>query len=245
MQRALKTTAAPLVTVAMLLGVQAAFAQIPRQADGAIGGTVTAVTADHATIKTIANEPFTILFAPTTTFFKQRGNSFSMAPAKVTDVDVGGSINVMGHLDSDGVTKHATNVMILTAETSRKLLANMGGAGITEVTGKVTAIRGRSLTIRAYDGTSQVIEVSDSARVVRGDPAVAVQQAMSPVGSALRAGIEAIKFADIRLGDSLYAEGAPKFPLTVAFKDNIFVASSVAVMVAQPGSGAHGTPSKP
>lgn len=245
MQRALRTTAARLVMVLTLLSAQAVLAQIPRQADGVIGGVVTAVTADHATIRTIANEPFTILFAPTTTFFKQRGKSFSMAPAKVTDIHVGGSINVMGHLDSDGVTKHATNVMILTAETSREILANTTGAGITEVTGMVTTISGHRLTIKSYDGTSQVIEVSDSAGVVRGDPAAAVQQAMAPAGSVLRAGIEAIQFADIHRGDNLYAEGAPKFPLTVAFKNNIFVASSVAVMVARPGSGAHGTSSKP
>jgi hypothetical protein len=237
-----KNAAAWLLMAATFLGAQTAFAQIPRIADAVLGGTVTAVTADQATIKTIANEPFTIVFAPSTTFFKQRGNSFSMVPAGVTDVHVGGSINVMGHLDPDGVTKHATNVMILTAETSRKLLANIGG-GITEVTGKVTAIRGHRLTIKAYDGTSQVIEVSASARVVSGDPAAAVQQAMSPVGSALRAGIEAIKFTDLKRRDSLYAEGAPKFPPTVALKDNIIVASSLAVMTY--GSGGAGATSKP
>jgi hypothetical protein len=234
-----------LLSTGTLFGVQAAFAQMPVHPDDIIGGKVTAVTADQATIKTLANEPFTILFAPKTTFYKQIGTSFSMQPATAMDIKVGDSIHVMGHLDPDGTTKHAVNVMILTAETSQKILASTGGSGVTDVMGMVTAINGHRLTLEDYDKSSQVIEVNDQTKIFKGYGYPVVQQIKSPAGTTPPAGIETIEFPDIKLGDNLYAKGGPKFPPTVAPKDNIFLSTRIAVMSKGPEASTPGASTKP
>lgn len=219
-----------LLSTGTFFGAQASFAQMPVHPDGTIGGKVTAVTADQATIETIAHESFTILFGRKTTFYKQTGTSFSMQPATAMDIKVGASIHVMGHLDPNGTTKHAVNVMILTAETSKKILASTGGRGVTDVMGKVMAINGHTLTLEDFDKSSQVIEVNDQTKIFKGYGYPVVHQVQSPAGTPPPAGIETIEFLNIKLGDNLYAKGGPKFPPTVAPKDNIFLSSRMAVM---------------
>ncbi len=245
MKKLIKQLATLVLMTGTLFGAKAAFAQLPNFPDAPIGGTVTAMAADQATIKTMANEPFTIVFEPKTTFYIQIGNSFSMTPATKSDIHVGGSINVMGHLDPDGITKHAANVMILTPETLHKIQMSMGGRGITDVMGTVTAIKGNKLTLKDYDNSSQVIEVSNQTKIFKGDGKAVVQQVISPAGTTAPAGIETVKLANIKLGESLYAKGAPKFPPTVAHKDNIFLSSRIGVMPDEPDSSAPGaTPKK-
>lgn len=155
------------------------------------------VMMDYVIIKMIVNEFFMIFFVLIMMFFKQCGNLFLMVLVKVMDIDVGSLINVMGYLDFDGVIKYVINVMIFIVEILQKFLVNMGGVGIMEVIGKVMVICGCSLIIKVYDGIFQVIEVSDSVRVVRGDLVVVVQQVMLLVGLVLWVGIEVIKFVDI------------------------------------------------
>lgn len=239
-----KNSVLVLLLAGTLLGAQVGFAQMPIQPDATLGGTVSAVTANRATIKTPANESFTILFEPKTVFYKQIGDSFSMDPATASDVHVGGSINVLGHLDPDGITKHASNVMILTAEALHKILIARSGRGITDVTGKVTAIRGNRLTLEDYDKSSQVIEVDDQTKIFKGYGYPVVHQVQSPAGTIPPAGIQVIKLSNIKLGDSLYAKGAPKFPITVAPKDNIFLSKRMAVMQSGPDASAPGTTPK-
>jgi hypothetical protein len=213
-----------------LLRLHLSVAQVPRRPDVALGGTVTTVTADQATIKTLANEPFTVVFAANTTFWKQVGTSFRTVPAKVTDIHVGNSINVTGHLDPDGVTKHAKIVMILNAETSQKLLAH-GGEGESQVSGKVTEIQGTRLTVARYDNLTQVIEVNPQTVFFKGSsPATITAQLFASSGTVLQTGLETLTLADVKPGDIVYTAGALKFPATVPLKDNIYVASKVAVV---------------
>lgn len=238
--------------LACLLGVlsllsssQSNGAQVPRVPDGDLGGTVTAIEADQVKIKTIANEPFTIVFAADTAFFKQVGSSFKMVPAKVTDIHVGNSINVIGHLDPDGITKHAKNVMIVTAETSQKLLAH-GGIGQSDVYGKVMAIGGTKLTIARPDKVSQMIEVNEQTAFLKGEPRAIVGALHGVSSTTSQAELETIKLADIKVGDTIFAKGALKFPATTAMNENIFVASKLAVQVvpSPPNADAGATPKR-
>ena len=205
-------------------------AQVPRLPDGDLGGVVTAVTAQQATIKTVANEPFTIVFAANTNFFKQVGASLRTVPAKVTDIQVGNSINVTGHLDPDGTTKHAKIVMILNAETSQKLLAH-GGTGISQVSGMVDEINGSKLTVIRYDKVAQVIEVSRETVFFKGSSPATITALLSGTAPAnVRPDFETTTLAAVKVGDVVYTVGALKFPATMPLKDNIFVAAKVAVV---------------
>jgi hypothetical protein len=219
------------LTIVMGSSVPTLMAQIPRSPDDIIGGTVTAVTADQATIKTIANEPFTILFAPKTTFSKQIGKSFSMSRANASDVHVGSSINVQGHIDPDGTTDHANNVMILSAELSQKILDSMRNV---PVQGEAVAIHGNRVTIRKHDNTSQVIEIDENALLIKGSGPAEIRQLMAPAGTPVAAGVETMNLTDIKIGNMIYTKGVPKFPNTVPFKDNIFVANRLAIQEMRP-----------
>ena len=93
--------------LSLLSSSQPAIAQMPRVPDDDLGGPVIAIEANQIKIKTIANEPFTTVFAADAALFNQVGTSFQMVPVKVTDIHVGNSINVIGHLDRDGISKYA------------------------------------------------------------------------------------------------------------------------------------------
>ena len=231
MKACLKYAALSIIAAGSLSISQTSFAQVPRSPDHVEGGIVTSMAPDHATIKTIANEPFTVVFEPNTSFWKQVGTLAKTVPAKLTDIEVGKTINVFGPLDPDGITKHATIVMILTPETSRNALAGAGGPGLTSVSGKVAVIDGRKWTITRLDQVTQVIEVSEDASFFRGTPQAVVPVLVGAPNTASPSGVENITFADIKVGDTIYTGGALKFPRTVALKDNMFVAKKVAIMI--------------
>jgi hypothetical protein len=203
-------------------------AQVPRLADGDLGGTVISVSANQASIKTIANEPFLIMFGADTTFFKQVGASFKTIPAKLSDIHVGDSINVTGHLDADGTTKHSKIVMILNAQTSERLLAH-GGSGTSQVSGMVEQINGSRLTVARYDQVSQVIEVGPATEFFKGSTPQSLAQLFIPGATTNHSGLEATTLAAIKIGDIVYTSGALKFPPTTPLKDNIYVANKVGV----------------
>ena len=217
---------------------QTSFAQVPRSLDNVEVGTVTSIAADHATIKTVANEPLTIVFSPNTLFGMKVGTGSRMA--KLTDIQVGNTINVMGHLDPDGITKHANLVTIyLTAADAQKALAspigrlaNSRGMGITNVPGKVTAIDGMHLTIDRSDHVSQVVEVNKNTSFFKGPPQAVAALMHEEPDTTSPSGAENITLANIKVGDRVYTRGALKFPATVALKDNIFVASKFGVTTA-------------
>ena len=235
MKARLKYAALSFLAAGALSLAQTSFAQVPRSPDHVEGGIVTSIAADHATIKTVANEPLTIVFSPNTLFGMKLGTGSRIA--KLTDIQVGNTITVMGHLDPDGITKHATMVTIyLTAADAQKALAsptgrlgNSRGMGITNVPGKVTAIDGMHLTIDRSDHISQVVEVNKNTSFFKGPPqAVAALMHEGP-NTTSTSGAENITLADIKVGDRVYTRGALKFPATVALKDNIFVASKFGV----------------
>jgi hypothetical protein len=220
-------------------------AQVPRLADGDLGGVVTEIDADQVKIKTIANEPFTIVFAANTMFSKQIGTSFSMKPAKVSDIHVGNSINVIGHLDPDGITKHAKIVMILSAERSQQVLSH-GGMGISSVNGTITAIHGTKLTITRPDNVSQVIEVNEQTVFLKGDGRAIAASMYGASNATSQTELKTIRLADIKAGDRVLVAGGLKFPATTAMRDNIFVASTLGVqtLAAQPNAGVGTTPKR-
>ena len=246
MKARLKYAALSFLAAGALSIAQTSFAQVPRSPDHVEGGIVTSIAADHATIKTIANEPFTIVYGPSTSFWKQVGTSFKTAPAKLTDIQVGNTINVMGHLDPDGITKHAKMVTIFTPETSQKVLAAAGGEGETSVSGRVTAIHGMRFTIARYDQISQVIEVNESTSFLKGSPQAIIPILQGVPSTTSPSGAENITLADVKVGDSVLTKGALKFPVTVALKDNLYVASKFAVMAVQqpPNANAPGAAPK-
>jgi hypothetical protein len=230
--------------LSLLPSLHTSVAQVPRLADGDLGGVVTEIDADNVKIKTIANEPFTIVFATDTRISKQIGTSFSMKPAKVSDIHVGNSINVFGHLDPDGITKHAKMVMILSAERSQQVLAH-GGMGISSVNGTITAMHGTKLTVARPDNVSQVIEVNEQTVFLEGDGR-AIAKSMFGAPNTTQTELKTISLAGIKTGDRILVQGGLKFPATTAMKDNIFVASKLGVQTlsAQPNAGAGTIPKR-
>ena len=231
MKARLKYAALSFLAAGALSISQTSFAQVPRSPDHVEGGIVTSIAPDHATIKTAANEPFTIVYGPDTSFWKQVGTSSKVVPAKLTEIQVGNTISVIGHLDPDGITKHAKMVRIFTPKTAQEVLANAGGEGLTQVTGTVTAIHGKQFDITRTDQIHQVIEVNEGTSYLKGSPQAITPLLFGAPNTTAPSGVENITYADIKVGDNVYTTGALKFPPTVALKDNMFVASKFAVMV--------------
>jgi hypothetical protein len=126
-----------------------------------VRGTVTAVTAEHLTVKTEAGEVFQVALSANTRLTKDR------QPVKVADIKVGDAVGAMGVLDAPTKTVHAVFVGVMDAEQVKKARENMGK---TYITGKVTAIDmdALKLTVMRPDGVSQVIGVDEQTSFKRG-----------------------------------------------------------------------------
>jgi hypothetical protein len=204
-----------------------------------VRGTVTAVTAEHLTVKTEAGEVFQVALSANTRLTKDR------QPVKVADIKVGDAVGAMGVLDAPTKTVHAVFVGVMDGEQVKKARENMGK---TYITGKVTAIDmdALKLTVMRPDGVSQVIGVDEQTSFKRGGRGMAAiangggvvdmgggRQGMgigTPAGSGTSAGAEAgnggggesITFADVKVGDTVAGRGA--------LKNGLFMPTELGVM---------------
>ena len=175
-----------------------------------VQGTVTAIAADHLTVKTENGDTFQVAIGDNTRLMKDR------QPVKITAVKVGDGIGAMGILDDGTKTLHAMMVMVMDAAEMQKMRENLGK---TYIVGKVTAIDVDALkiTVLRSDNVSQVIAVDEGTSFRRGGRMMmGGQQGSGPGGAD-----ESITLADIKVGDMVMGQGA--------LKNGIFVATRLGV----------------
>jgi hypothetical protein len=230
-----------LFVTTMTLSTMSLMAQAPQQSDDERGGgvsfaggqmvrgTVTAIAADHLTVKTEAGDVYQVAISANTRVTKER------QPLKLTDIKAGDGVGAMGVLDPATKTVHAVFVGVIDAEQIKKAREGMGKIYIT---GKVAAIDidGLKLTVLRPDGVTQVIGVDEQTSFKRGGrrmAALASGAGVGEVGSpaaersngaapSSNSGGESITFADVKVGDSVAGRGA--------LKNGVFVPVELGVM---------------
>ena len=182
-----------------------------------VTGTVTALAADHVTVKTEAGDVYQIFMGPNTQIRKDR------QPVKLTDVQTGDMLTAAGEMDAAAKTLHAAFAMDISAEQVKKLREGLGKQWIS---GKVTAINDTTLTIQRIDNVSQKIEVDENTSFRRGRGGMGMAGGMGPGNGQPPANQppvgESITLADIKVGDNVAGQGA--------MKNNVFVPVTLAVM---------------
>jgi hypothetical protein len=183
-----------------------------------VRGSVTAVAADHLTVKTEMGEVYRIVVSANTRLTRAR------QPVKLADVKVGDGIGAMGVLDASTKTVHAILIGVLDVEQVKKAREELGKVYIA---GKVTAIdrNALKLTVMRPDNISQVIGVDEGTSFKRGGRGMsAMVNGSGDVGSAQSgdSGGESITLAEVTVGDSVVGRGA--------LKNGLFVPAEVRVM---------------
>jgi hypothetical protein len=192
-------------------------------------GTVTAVSADHLTIKSEDGQTFTVQFSVNTHFLHQTavgrgaqgGEGRRMGPGgtppqpiKSSDIKVGDAISAMGEPDSAAKSIGAVYILQLDPEAARQMREMRANFGKTWLMGKVTAIKDVSVTIDC--------QVDHAAHTFTADENTTFREHRDP-----------ITLGDLQVGDMVRVEGS--------VKNGGFVAATVSVMRMPQG----GTPMVP
>ena len=193
-------------------------------------GTVTAVAADHYTVKTDSGDMYAIFFSANTRIMKQMAGMRESGQGgqgmgagtggnppqalKPADIKVGDAIAAMGEVDATAKSVGAMVIMQLDSERAKQMREMQANYGKTWFMGKVTAIDGVKVTLLGSIDSVAHILVADE-------------------NTTFRKRREPVTLADVQVGDMVRAEGA--------VKDGIFVATAVNVMAIPPA----GTPSVP
>lgn len=188
-----------------------------------VRGTVTAVSADHLTLKTEAGEVYQVVVSANTRVTRDR------QPMKLTEIKAGDGVGAMGVLDPAAKTLHAVFVGVVDAEQVKKARE---GLCKVYITGKITAINMDTLrlTVLRPDGVSQVIGVDESTSFKRGGRGMAALAGESVGTEAGRDSAtagngvdgESITLADLKTGDSVAGRGA--------MKNGVFVPTELGVL---------------
>ncbi len=154
-----------------------------RQAFGkgnGIRGTVTAAASNSFTIRTDEGDTYQVLYSPNTRLMKDR------QPIEPTDVHVGDMLMAVGIVDAKAKTVGAAFLVDIDAKQVRDARAAFGK---TWVMGKVTAIHELKITIeRAGDKQTQIVAVDEN--------------------TSFRKHREDVTLADVKVGDTISAQGA-------------------------------------
>ncbi len=193
-------------------------------------GTVTAVAADHYTIKTEAGESYTVFFSANTHIMKApqqrggpggrmgggQGGGPEMGGAgnlpqelKPTDIKVGDAVAAMGDLDTAAKTVGAITVVQIDPERARQMQQMQANFGKTWLQGKVTAIDGVKVVLQSGVDNAPHSFVADE-------------------NTTFRKRRDPVTLADVQVGDTVRVEGA--------VKNGTFVAAMVSVMGMPPGA---------
>jgi hypothetical protein len=193
-----------------------------------VNGTVTAVAADHYTVKTDAGEIYTIHFSANTRIIKQPavrvpgGGGMGMGSGggnppqnlKPTEIKVGDAVAALGEVDAAAKSVGAVMVLQIDPERAKQMQEMQANYGKTWLMGKITAMDGVKVTLLG--------SADNIGRTFVADENTTFRRRRDP-----------ITLADVQVGDNVRVEGA--------LKDGIFVATSVAVM----GMPQGGTPMVP
>ena len=201
-----------------------------------VQGTVTAVTADHLTLKTQAGDSYDVTVTSTSRIMK------AGQPIKLSDVKPGDEVTARGTVDA---TKKTVQAMIVTDVDAATLAKAMENLGKTYITGRVTAIDADNLklTIVRTDNVTQIVALDDGTSFQRGLSGVQADAAaagalvggmVGGMGGGMGGGFgggrggmgggrqgggaqaaappapESITLADIKVGDSVMATGTLK-----------------------------------
>ncbi|MDR3725529.1 MAG: DUF5666 domain-containing protein [Terracidiphilus sp.] len=191
-----------------------------------MGGTVTAVAADHYTVKNENGETYTVYYSVNTRIMKQaaqphgRGQggqgmgaeAGSSLPQTLRsfDIKVGDAILVMGEVDAAAKSVGATVVLQVDPERAKQMREMQANYGKTWLMGKVTGVDGVKVTLQGSVDNAAHSFVADE-------------------NTTFRKHREPITLGDIAVGDMVRVEGA--------VKDGAFVASTVTAMGVPPGGG--------
>jgi hypothetical protein len=187
-------------------------------------GTVTAIAADHFTIRTELGETYTVHFSVNTRILKQApgqgrgqrqaegGDRTQPVSIKATDIQVGDAIAAGGEVDGAAKSIGAVMILLIDPERAKQMRAMEANYGKTWLMGRVTAINELRVTLE-------------------GGPDKAAHAFVADENTTFRKRREPITLADIQIGDRLHVEGA--------VKDGAFVATTVSVM-GQPPNGERG-----
>jgi hypothetical protein len=181
-----------------------------------VTGTVTAVAADHYTVKTDAGEIYTVHFTANTRIFKQQAQRQFRSQAdeggnppqalKPTEIKVGDSVAALGEVDPTAKSIGAVVVMQIDPERAKQMREMQANFGKTWLLGKVTAIDGVKVTLMGA--------IDNAAHVFVADENTTFRKRRDP-----------ITLADIQVGDTVRVEGA--------VKDGTFLATTVSAVGAQ------------
>lgn len=172
-----------------------------------VQGTVTAVSADHLTMKTERGELYQVAISANTRVLKNR------EPVRLTEVHPGDGIGAMGELDAPNKTVHALYLMVVDAEQIKKAREALGK---TWISGTVTAIDETRITVLRPDQVSQVISVDEDTSFRRGGRSM--QMAMGGVSGAQESGRagasqdagESVTLLDVKVGSLVAGPGTLK-----------------------------------
>ena len=175
-----------------------------------VRGTVTAAGASSFTIRTDEGDTYQVLYSPNTRLMKDR------QPIEAADVHVGDMLMAGGIVDPKAKTVGAVFFVDIDAKEVRDARAAFGK---TWVMGKVTAIHDLKITIeRAGDKQAQI---------VAGDE-----------NTSFRKHREEVTLADVKVGDTISAQGA--------LHADTFLATALRIMTpgTNPGPGRPNGPEK-
>lgn len=177
-------------------------------------GSVTAVAADHFTIKTESGELYTVHYSVNTRIMKggggqRRGQGENQAPAnppqpiKAADIKVGDAIAATGEIDTNAKSVGAIAIFQIDPERAKQLREMQANYGKTWLMGRVTAINDLKVSLQSGPDNAAHAFVADE-------------------NTTFRKRRDPITLADIQVGDMVRVEGA--------VKNGTFVADNVAVM---------------
>ena len=175
-----------------------------------VRGTVTAAAANSFTIRTDEGDTYQVLYSPNTRLMKDR------QPIEAADVHVGDMLMAGGIVDPKAKTVGAVFVVDIDAKQVRDAKAAFGK---TWVMGKVTAIHELKITIeRAGDKQAQIVAVDEN--------------------TSFRKHREDVTLADVKVGDTISAQGA--------LHADTFLATTLRIMTpgTNPGPGRPTGPQK-
>ena len=145
-----------------------------------VRGTVTSSTANRFTIRTDEGDTYQVLYSPNTRLIKDR------QPIEAADVHMGDMLMAGGLVDAKARTVGAVLIIDIDAKEVQQARAAFGK---TWVMGKVTAIHDLKITIeRAGDKQTQVVAVDEN--------------------TSFRKRREDVTLADVKVGDTISAQGA-------------------------------------
>src|SRR6202167_3107168 len=145
-----------------------------------VRGTVTAAGQGSFTIRTEEGETYQVLYSPNTRLMKDR------QPIEAGDIHVGDMLMAGGFIGPQGKNRRAVFFYAIDAAEVRNARA---GFGKTWIMGKVTAIHELKITIeRATDKQAQVVAVDEN--------------------TSFRKRREDVTLADVKVGDTINAQGA-------------------------------------